>query len=172
MDSNTLQHSSEKEIKKLLELLCNDDGHKRKEAREKLVDIGESTLDYVKDLLDHEKHHCRWEAMKVIEEIGSPQSIPIFLEALDDDKSDIRWIAAEGLIRTGKYSIGPLLKAVAENYDSVFILNGAHHVFYELDERDLLPKGFPADKLLPVLKSSGREASLKVLVHSILRDLK
>ena len=172
MDSNTLHHSSEKEIKELIGLLCNDDGHRRKEAREKLVDIGESTLDYVKDLLDHEKHICRWEAMKVIEEIGSPQSIPIFLEALDDDKSDIRWIAAEGLIRTGKYSVRPLLNAVAENSDSVFILNGAHHVFYELDERDLLPKGFPADKLLPVLKNPGQEARLKVVVHSILRDLK
>lgn len=172
MDSNSLQHSSEKEIKELLDVLCNDDGHKRKEAREKLVAIGAKTLNYVKDLLDHPKHICRWEAMKVIQEIGDPESIPVFIEALDDDKSDIRWIAAEGLIRTGKYSVRPLLNEVLENDDSVFILNGAHHVFYELNEKELLPKGFPADKLLAVLKNPGNEASLKVLVHQILREMK
>ena len=171
MDSNTLKHSSEKEIKKLVKLLCNDDGHKRKETRGKLVAIGESTLNYVDDLLDHQKHICRWEAMKVIEEIGSTQSIPVFIKALDDDKSDIRWIAAEGLIHTGKYSISPLLNAVAENSDSVFILNGAHHVFYELDEKELLPKGFPSEKLLSVLKNPGQVASLKVVVHNILSDM-
>lgn len=171
MDSNTLQHSSEKEIKKLLELLCNDDGHRRKEAREKLVEIGEKTLDYVYDLLDHPKHICRWEAMKVIEEIGSTKSISVFIEALNDDKSDIRWIAAEGLIRMGKYSVKPLLNLVAENYESVFILNGAHHVIYELYERELLPKNLPAKKLLAFLKSSDKGPSLKVLVHSILSEL-
>ena len=172
MDSNTLQNSTEEQIKKLVESLCNDDGHTRKEAREKLVKIGESTLEYVKELLNHPKHICRWEAMKVIEEIGSPQSIPVFIEALDDEKSDIRWIAAEGLIRTGKYSIKPLLKAVAEKHDSVFILSGAHHILYELDEKELLPKKIPSKKLLSLFKNSGKGASLKVLVHNILNDLK
>ncbi len=172
MNSKNLQVSNTSEIEKLVELLCNDDGHKRKKARQKLVALGENTLEYVTDLLEHPKHICRWEAMKVIEEIGMPESIPVFIEALDDDKSDIRWIAAEGLIRLGKYSLEPLLKEVTENYDSVFVLNGAHHVISELEVRKNLPKNFPAKKLLKLLKKPSMEASLKILVHNTLNEFK
>lgn len=172
MDSNTIYHSTEKEIRELMEILGDEDGKKRRNARKKLAGIGESTLNYIKEFLNHPKHIYRWEAMKVIEEIGHPDSIPIFIEALDDEKSDIRWIAAEGLIKMGKYSVKPLLKEVAENYDSVFVLNGAHHVFYELEEKELLPKNFPTKMLLSLLRSPSKGASLKVLVHNILNELK
>ena len=171
MNANTVQHSKEMRIKKLVETLCDDDGLKRKEARQKLVKIGETTLEYVNDLLEHPKHICRWEAMKVIEEIGLPASIPVFMEALEDDESDIRWIAAEGLIRTGEHSLKPLLNLVIEKYDSIFVLNGVHHVFYELNMKKRLPKSFPVDKLLSLLKKTGGHASLKMLVYKILEDL-
>ncbi len=171
MNTNKLTHTTEKDIKELIEILGDEDGSKRKKAREKLVAIGENTLYHVKGLLKHPKHIYRWEAMKIIQEIGETESIPIFLESLSDDKSDIRWIAAKGLIKTGKYSIKPLLKLVAEKYDSVFVLNGAHHVFYELEEKELLPKNFPTKELLYLLKSYSKEASLKVLVHNILNEM-
>ncbi len=172
MDTNTMNNLTEKEIRELMEILGDEDGRKRKNAREKLAAIGEHTLKYIKDYLNHPKHIYRWEAMKVIEEIEHPDSIPILINALNDDKSDIRWIAAEGLIKVGKYSLKPLLKAIAENYDSVFVLNGAHHIIYELEEKELLPKDFPAKELLSLLKRHSKEASLKVLVHNILNDLK
>ena len=170
MKTDTLKLSKESKINELIEILGHEDGQKRKNAREKLVAIGEDTLHHIKDLLNHPKHIYRWEAMKVIKDIGATESIPVFLEALDDDKSDIRWIAAEGLIKTGKYSIQPLLRHVAENYDSVFVLNGAHHVFYELEEKALTPKNFPTKKLLSLLKNPGKESSLKVLVHQLLGE--
>jgi len=171
MNANTQQDLKVSELEDLVQQLCNDDGHERKNARKKLVAVGEKALEHVRNLLNHPKHVCRWEAMKVIEEIGLPQSIPVFIEALEDDKSDIRWIAAEGLIRTGRHAVRPLLKAVAENYDSVFVLNGAHHVISELKRKKELPENFPAKKLLSLLKNSSKEASLKVLVHKILSDL-
>ncbi|HKI89993.1 MAG TPA: HEAT repeat domain-containing protein [Draconibacterium sp.] len=171
MNAKIKHYATEKEIKDLIKVLCDENGNKRKKARKELADIGESVLDYMKEPLNHPKHICRWEALKVIKEIADLKSIPVFLEAMDDDKSDIRWIAAEGLIRMGKYSVKPLLKLVAEKYDSVFILNGAHHVFFELNERDLLPKSFSAKKLLAFLKSSGKGPSLRVLVHNILSEL-
>ncbi len=170
MNAKTM-NTTEKEIRELMEILGDEDGKKRQNAREKLVAIGENALVHIKDLLNHPKHIYRWEAMKVIKEIGVPEAIPVFLEALDDEKSDIRWIAAEGLIKTGKYSVRPLLKHVSRNYDSVFVLNGAHHIIYELEEKELLPKNFPAKKLLFLLKSHSKEASLKVLVHNILNEM-
>lgn len=171
MNANNQQEVKTSELEELIQQLCNEDGHERKIARKKLVAIGEEALEHVGGLLNHPKHVCRWEAMKVIEEIGEPKSIPVFIEALEDEKSDIRWIGAEGLIRTGKHSLKPLLKAVAENYDSVFILNGAHHVITELHVKKELPKDFPAKKLLSLLKNYSKEASLKVLVHEILSEI-
>ena len=103
--------------------------------------------------------------------MGAIESIPVFLEALEDEKSDIRWIAAEGLINIGKDAVRPLIKHVAENYDSIFVLNGAHHIIYELEEKELLPENFPAKKLLFLLRSHSKEASLKVLVHNILNEM-
>lgn len=171
MNSNKLQHSQDSKIENLVETLCDEDGLKRKEAREQLVDIGESVLKHLKDVIDRKKHICRWEALKVMEEIGSPDSIPVFIEVLEDDKSDIRWIAAEGLIRAGKYAIIPLLKLIVEKHDSVFVLNGVHHVFYELKLKKQLPETFPADKLLSLFKKPDNGARLTVLAHSLLEDM-
>lgn len=171
MNANTRSGSKESTVKKLLEILCNDEGQKRKEARRELVALGEETLAYTDNYLNNTKHICRWEVLRVIKEIADLKSIPVFLAALDDDKSDIRWIAAEGLIRMGKYSTKPLLNLVEEKYDSVFVLNGAHHIIFELYERKLLPEKFPAKKLLSLLKKSSKSASLKILIHNTLNDL-
>ena len=54
-----------------MEMLGHEDGQKRKNAREKLVAIGEDALKHIKDFLSHPKHIYRWEAMKVIKDIGS-----------------------------------------------------------------------------------------------------
>jgi HEAT repeat protein len=171
MGTKISQPVDENKIKELIEVLGDQDGQKRKNAREKLVDIGEDSLHHIKDLLNHSKHIYRWEAMKVIKDIGAPKSIPVLLDALDDEKSDIRWIAAEGLINSGSSAVIPLLKHVTENYDSVFVLNGAHHVISELEERNLLPVDFPTKELLSLLKNSSKESSLKVMVHKILSEL-
>lgn len=170
MNTNTLNDSKEGVVKRLLETLCATDGQQRKEARRELVALGDETLKYINDYLEHPRHICRWEILRVIKEIADLKSIPVFLDALDDDKSDIRWIAAEGLIRMGKYSVRPLLKLISEKHDSVFVLNGAHHIIWELYEREILPEKFPAQKLLSLLRSSSKGASLKVLVHEILNE--
>lgn len=158
-------------IQELVETLCGEEGLKRKEARNSLVKIGKPVLPSVKELLDSPKHIYRWEAMKVIAGIGSPESIPIFLEGLDDDSGDIRWIASEGLINTGKYAVKPLLELVLDKHDSVFVLNGAHHVIHVLNTKKMLPKDFPTKKLLDLLKVSSNPSSLKVLVHHTLEML-
>lgn len=81
------------------------------------------------ELLSLPKHIYRWEAIKTKEEIADPVSIPFFIQALEDDKSDVRWIAAKGLIKLDKHSIKPLLIILEHRSDLVFILESAHHVF-------------------------------------------
>jgi len=172
MKTETIPQSEVTQVQKLLETLCSEEGLKRKEARKSLVKTGATVLPLVTKLLDSPKHIYRWEAMKVISEIGSPESISIFLDGLMDDSGDIRWIASEGLIHTGRYSVKPLLELILDKHDSVFVLNGAHHVFNELRIKKLLPKDFPVEKLLDQVKVSGNLSSLKVLVHQTLERIK
>ncbi|MCG6914950.1 HEAT repeat domain-containing protein [bacterium BMS3Abin03] len=169
---NTMLNIEDEELKQLFETLGSDDGLKRKKARETLVAKGKETIDFLIELLSHPKHIYRWEAVKTLEEIGDPDTIPIFIQALEDDKSDVRWIAAEGLIKLGKKSIKPLLNVLIDKSDSVFVLEGAHHIFFDLREKGLLPAGFPTHKLLSALKNPEWIDSVKPLVYDILKNLK
>ena len=171
MKTEKLVQSEENEINELLEILCSNEGLKREEARKSLVKKSANSLPLVIELLDSEEHICRWEAIKVIAEINSPDSIPVLLETLTDESADIRWIASEGLIRMGTCSVKPLLEEILDKHDSVFVLNGAHHVFSELSNKQLLPSNFPVKKLLNLLKVSGNPSSLKILIHKILEGL-
>ena len=168
---NIIDKIEDQEIQHLLNALVSDDGMERKQAREDLVARGENVIDYLMELVHHPKHIYRWEALKTMEEIGSPLSIPMFLEALEDDESDIRWIAAEGLIKLGIQSVIPLLKVVIDKLDSIFILSGAHHVLYHLKKHHRLPEDFPVDRLLPVLKHPESKHRIKVIAFELIDNL-
>lgn len=168
----SINNKEDLELKRLLKDLENDNGMKRQKARKALVAKGRTVIDFLMELLSHPKHIYRWEAVKTLEEIGDPISIPLLIQALEDDKGDVRWIAAKGLIKLGKHSIKPLLKRLEEKSDSVLILEGAHHVFFDLREKNELPKGFPADKLLSALKSPEWAEGVKPLAYQILSENK
>ena len=159
------------EIKKLIALLGSDDGLERQKAREEMVKMGKDVIDYLLELLSHPKHIYRWEAIKTLEEIADPVSVSILIQAMEDDKADVRWIAAKGLIKIGKYSIIPLLKILEEKSDSVFILEGAHHVFFDLKEKNELPQDFPIDKILATIKSPEWASGTKTLAFDLLNKL-
>jgi len=159
------------EIKQLIECLCDDDGLERKKAREKLVAKGKNMIDFLMELLNNPKRIYRWEALKTMEEIGDPISIPLFIRALEDDESDVRWIAAEGLIKIGTQSIKPLLKTLIEKSNSIFVLEGIHHVFHDLKKTEKLPTGFPIDKLLSALKDPEYSERIKPMAYELLNNL-
>jgi len=159
-------------LEQLIEDLGSDKGMKRKKARGVLVANGEKSIEILTGLVDHPKHIYRREALKSLQEIGNTQSIPVFIKAMDDDISEVRWIAAKGLIKTGKKSLRPLLYLILDKSDSVFVLSGAHHVIHALRAKEELPNDFPTEKMLSYLKNPGWEESLKILVHRTLKELK
>ncbi len=164
--------SRNSDMHELLIRLGSTNGMEREKAREALVEIGRDSIDFLLELLSHPKHIYRWEAVKTLEEIGDPVSIPFLIQALEDDKADVRWIAAKGLIKLGALSIKPILKILEQKSDSVLILAGAHHVFFDLKEKKLLPKGFPTAKLLSALRTPDWVESVKPLAYQILSTLK
>ncbi len=126
-----------KTIEELIKDLSNTNGIIRQKARYELVKMGNPALDYLLELQSAEKHLVRWEAVKAISEIGTKNSIPILINALEDEEFDVRWLAAEGLIEIGHDSVYPLLKAFISNKESVHLKEGVHHVLKGLEIRGL-----------------------------------
>lgn len=159
-------------IQQLIQILGNKKGMERKKARKILVEKGSDVINPLVDLLDHPKHIFRWEAMMTLKEIGDQSLIPLFISKLDDDESDIRWIAAEGLVKQGTDAIKPLLKILREKPDSVFVLAGAHHIFSDLHKNKILPPDFPFERIMPLLKITSLAEKLIVTVNQILNEMK
>ncbi|MFP4059381.1 MAG: HEAT repeat domain-containing protein [Bacteroidota bacterium] len=133
------------EIRPLIENLENDSGVTRQSSREKLVSKGNEVVDDIAKLIDAKKKIIRWEAAKTLEGIATEQAIGPLIELLEDKLSDIRWIAAIGLIKIGEPAVRPLLEAIIDKSDSYYLDKGAHHVLKSLENEEL------RDKLKPVI---------------------
>jgi HEAT repeat protein len=132
-NNSKIENASES-IKSLVEEMGNGDGLVRQEARRKFVGMGRPAIDYLAELMESPKNVLRWEAIKAMEQIADPISVPLFLNALEDDDADVRWIAAEGLIRLGSDSLKPLLEALVNQSTSKLLRDGAHHVLHYFKE--------------------------------------
>ena len=154
-------------IEELIKDLSNPDGIKRQKARYELVRMGNPALDFLLELQNAEKHLARWEAVKAISEIGSKKSIPILINALEDEEFDVRWLAAEGLIEIGHDSVHPLLKAFISNKDSVHLKEGLHHVLKGLEIRGLYDDKF---EIIEALEKSTAPSELEIKIVNLLEE--
>lgn len=116
-------------------------------ARSYLVKMGKAIMPQLQQLTDYENSEIRMEAAKIIELIADGKSIPIFIKLLDDKEFEIRWIAAEGLIKIGRNSIRPLLMSVRDGESSLIYNKGVHHVL------ESLLNGVEKKKLVTLLRS-------------------
>jgi HEAT repeat protein len=123
------------------ELLDSKNSVKKLAARSTLVRMGKTILPQMHKLLESESGLLRMETAKIVELIADRKSIPFLINLLDDKEFEIRWIAAEGLIKIGRHSILPLLKSVRDGKSSFIFNKGAHHVLLSLldeNEKDKL----------------------------------
>jgi HEAT repeat protein len=134
-------------VKIINESLDTNDYTKKLSARETLVKMGKTIIPQMHKLLDSENDLLRMEAAKIVEQIADRRSIPFLLRLLDDTIFDIRWIAAEALIKIGRQSICPLLKSIRDGKSSYIFHRGAHHILLALVSEN------EKDQLLPLLQS-------------------
>jgi HEAT repeat protein len=123
------------------ESLDSKNSVKKLAARSKLVRMGKAIIPQMHHLLDSKNDILRMEAAKVVELIADRRSIPFLINLLDDKLFEIRWIAAEGLIKIGRRSIMPLIKSIRDGKSSFILNKGAHHVLLSLlteDEKNKL----------------------------------
>jgi hypothetical protein len=119
------------------ELLDSKNSVKKLAARNKLVVMGKTILPKLHRLLNSENGLLRMEAAKIVELIADRRSIPFLINLLGDKEFEIRWIAAEGLIKIGRPAILPILKSIRDGKSSFIFNKGAHHVLLSLlDENE------------------------------------
>jgi HEAT repeat protein len=128
----SLQGFPEKLVRPIMEIMSTESYKGKVAARKTLVNMGNSIIPKIHKLLYTNNLLLRMEVAKIVELIGSRKSIPELIRLLEDPEFDIRWIAAEGLIKIGRRSIVPLLKTIHEGQNSLYIGEGAHHVLQSL----------------------------------------
>jgi HEAT repeat protein len=72
---------------------------KKLTARSALVRMGKTIIPQMHKLLDSKNGLLRMETAKIVAFVADNRSIPLLINLLDDKEFEIRWIAAEGLIK-------------------------------------------------------------------------
>ena len=132
-------------LEALIAALSSHDDGVRMQARHSLVAMGKAAVLSLTEALKNNNNLMRWEAAKALGEIGDPKAAPALVKALENEDFDVRWLAAIGLIGMNIKGLKPLLHALMEQGDSVFLREGAHHVIHDL------AKGGLRKYLAPVL---------------------
>lgn len=167
MRRNQIQEKTE--IKALINQFWNKSGIVRNKARKSLKEFGHTAVDYLSELLVNKKKIIRWEALKTLVEINDPHSGVLFIYALNDEESDVRWVAAEGLISLGKQGAITTLEGLISNFDSVYFRNGAHHILREFSKKDPSPE---LKKLLFSLKKADTGYFSPAIILKLIRELR
>ncbi len=128
--------ASSERIDSLILGLDQEDGLARADAREALVAIGEPAVDALVGVLASPKIHVRWEAARALAEIADSRAAPALVHVLLTEPAfDVRWLAAEGLAAIGDGGLEPLLQALEDHSDSVWLRQGALVVLAALSKR-------------------------------------
>jgi HEAT repeat protein len=151
------RHVDKAIVSALIADLGSKDGIVRVRARKSLVAIGKPSVRPLVEALASKKELVRWEAAKAIGQIDDQTATLALVRSLEDEMFDVRWLAAEALIAIGKEALVPLLQALTQHSDSLWLREGAHHVFHDLADRKIM------GVLRPVLTAlEGIEPSIEV----------
>lgn len=134
-------NNDEKLPKRIIELISklnDEDGLKRQEARQMLIQLdGQAVPELIRVVADS-RNRARWEAIKALGRIRDPRAASILTEALMDEDTGIRWAASNALIALDRDAIVPLLVALTRHFDSVQLREVAHHIFHVLKDHGRL----------------------------------
>jgi HEAT repeat protein len=136
------------EIEQLIADLNCDEYIKCQKARRRLVEMGSVVVPRLVQELSSSKYQVRWEVTKALGQIADKSAAEALVKALEDAEFDVRWLAAEALIKVKRDALEPLLTALADHGDkSISLRHGAHHVLHDMELGNL------RSLLLPVMKA-------------------
>jgi HEAT repeat protein len=74
-----------------------------------LVHVGHAAVPALIEKSASQSAWIRWHCMRALGEIGDGRALPVLVGALCDPDHSAAWMAAKGLVRVGRRSIGPVL---------------------------------------------------------------
>ena len=99
-------------LQQLIDALSSKDGMARMRAREALVLMGAAAGPALRAAAAGQDKRLRWEAVKALAALADPADLEGFTALLDDPDSDLRWLAATGLIKLGPPAARPVLQGL------------------------------------------------------------
>ena len=124
-------------MKNLIADLSSSNDVTRLKARRELLEAGKPAYVVLLDALKDRNCLVRWEAVNILGAAGDPEVVPALVRALEDSEFEVRWVAAEALIRMGTTGLKTLFQALIERADSAFLRERAHHVLHKLATGEL-----------------------------------
>jgi hypothetical protein len=122
-------------IRLLIPKLSSPQAVEREEARIEIVAFGTLAVAELLDAFETADERGRLEICKALTEIADPLAIATFIQCLEDEQQDLRWVAAEGLLNIGAPAVEPLLLALIDRAWAQTILDGAIHVLRGVSRR-------------------------------------
>jgi hypothetical protein len=158
-------------LESLMDLLASKDGLIRQKARKSLVTLGKPAVSSLIEALQNSMIiQLRWEAAKTLGVIGDTRAIPALVDALEDNDTDVTWVAAEALKKFKKAAWPQVLRMLIKSKsNSVLLHEGAHHIFWKQKEdgfNDLLAT------LIKALDSNSVQDSITLTAYAILKRMK
>ena len=102
------------------------------DSKETWLRMNSSVILQIDNSISARNELLKHEIANTVNLIADRKSIPALINLLKDPEFDVRWIAAEGLIKIGRKSIVPLLKTIRDEESSYFMNKGAHHILQSL----------------------------------------
>jgi HEAT repeat protein len=129
-------------IRSMIRRLASDDARVRKEARLSLISKGRQAVEPLNNALRRSKvYTVRWEAAKALDTIHDTRAIPALVRALNDTRTEVRWLAAEALMHFHQAAWPDMMRVlIRKGSDTTRVRHGVHHVIREQHDRELEPQ--------------------------------
>ena len=119
----------------MIHKLASHDPNERIRAQIRLTEIGKPAFDILVQMTTKPEIDLRREAAAVLGEMRDPSAIPALINLLVDEAFEVRWRAAESLIKMGT-TLVPLFQELLkkEQFGSIWFLDSVHHILRKLDK--------------------------------------
>ncbi len=141
----------------------------RQNARRALVQMGGNALPALKNALADPHVTVRWEAATALGELCDQGACEPLAHLLGDTDGNVRWAAAESLMRMGRLALPGLFKALMEHSDSRNLRECAHSVLVSQNRGDLKPILEP---VIAALEGVAPSAEVPHTAHAALHALR
>jgi HEAT repeat protein len=113
-----------------------------------------------------------YEREQAIHQLGAsptPDVVDHLIKLLEDNDDGIRWAASNALIECGDAALKPLLQALLDQHDSVWLRRGAYRVFHDTKSLKVQQATGDVVKALsgPAAESTTTDAAARALMKLI-----